>query len=291
LRKAPIAAAVVESSPVVIAAVIDIALREGGLFVAADAGADLDEGLVGNRERGEVDHPAAELTGEIGGIGLLDQARGDHVGRKDVERDHAAERFGRGERQAVEQRKRVAIAEAADVNEAVADRREAGDAVQRTGDVAFAGAGDRLGAEHVDDLGGSALDVAAALPGYDNFAAGDRDVGFVNLLLALGGGRVGNRLHVLGSLGALVWGAFRAGPGRGACILGQGETRIGQGGGDEQQPCQSRASGHRGTPSKKIVGMGRAHGIPPKFERPGRRNRRAGPAPPVTNRPVARGSC
>ena len=39
--------------------------------------------------------------------------RRDHAGREDVERNHAAERLGAGQRQAVEQRQRVAIAKAA----------------------------------------------------------------------------------------------------------------------------------------------------------------------------------
>ena len=97
-----------------------------------------------HRLGGEVDHAAAEFAGIVHRIALLDQRRGDHAGREQVERDDAAQRLGARQRRAVEQRERIAVAEAADVDEAGADHAEAGDAAERAGDVAFAGAGDLL---------------------------------------------------------------------------------------------------------------------------------------------------
>ena len=120
-RRREVARAVVEAEPVEVAAVIGIAELEGGLAFEADAGADLEEGLARHRRGGEVDHAAAELAGIIDRIALLDERAGDHAGREDVERDDAAQRLGARQRRAVEQRQRIAVAEAADEDEAVAD--------------------------------------------------------------------------------------------------------------------------------------------------------------------------
>ena len=51
---------------------------------------------------------------------------------------------GLGSGEPLSKRQRVAVAEAADEDEAVADHGKAGDALQRAGDVALAGPGDVL---------------------------------------------------------------------------------------------------------------------------------------------------
>ena len=95
----------------------------------------------------------------------------------------AAERLRRGQRQAVEQRERVAIAQAADIDEAVAHGRQAGDAGQRAGDVAFARPRNAGAVEHRDDLRRGASDVLPAATGDDDCAPGDRNIGFLERFL------------------------------------------------------------------------------------------------------------
>ena len=97
-------------------------------------------------------------------------------GGKQIQRHHALERFGAGQRRAVEQRQRIAITQSAHIDIAVADHAEAGDAAQCASDIAFAGAGDILARQHRDDLGRRAHHVAVALAGHDDRAAGNGNV-------------------------------------------------------------------------------------------------------------------
>ncbi len=153
--------------------------------------ADIEEGLARHGGGGEVDHAAAEFAGIIDRIALLDERRGDHAGRENVERDDAPERLRAGQRQTVEQRERITIAQAAHEDEAVADHGKAGDALQRAGDVAFAGAGDIRAGEDRDHLRRLPDDAVRAA------RAGDDDVGArrgdLNVLagIVLRRGRVG----------------------------------------------------------------------------------------------------
>ena len=61
-RRRDVALAVVEAGPVGLAAVVGVAELEGGLGVPRAADADREEGFVGRRLGGEVDHAAAELA-------------------------------------------------------------------------------------------------------------------------------------------------------------------------------------------------------------------------------------
>src|SRR3546814_18135635 len=78
----------------------------------------------------QIDDAAAEFAGEIRRIAFLDERRIDDVRGEDVERDDALQRFGAGQRRAIEQRERITVAEAADADEADADDAEAGHALE-----------------------------------------------------------------------------------------------------------------------------------------------------------------
>ena len=246
-RRNDVAAAIVEAEPVILRAVIGVALGEGGLLVPADPCGQRDEAFVGDRLGRQIDDAAAEFAGEIRGIGLLHQAGGDDIGRKDVERDDAAQRLGRGQREAVQERQRIAIAEPADIDEAVAHGRKPGHAAQGAGDVAFARSCDGLGGEDRDNLRGIALGFDPAAPGHDDeIAAGNRNFGrLVDLgvdlrILADARGGVGQDIVVL-RFGRF---ALRDAAGRAASALRESEGRAGQRRSEKQQPGQLLAGGH-----------------------------------------------
>ena len=240
-----IARSVVEAEPVEIRTVIVVTGGKCGLFVAADPGADFQEAFVGDGAGGEVDHAAAELAREIGRIGLLHQAGCDHVGREDVQRDHAAQRLRAGEGEAVQQRERIAIAEAADVDEALSLHRKAGDPAQRAGNVAFAGPRDLLAGQDGNDLGRAARHVARAPAGDDDLApaAGNGDFRFL-------------RPFGLVRRGAAAFGIrcpFGARTGRRDSALRQCGAGEGECGGEQKQPRQLLAGGHDGSPLRLEV--------------------------------------
>ena len=231
-----VARAVIEAGPVGVGPVIGQPVGKGGLRIAADAGGQRQEALVGNGAGGEVDHTAAEFAREVGRISLLNQAGGDDVGREDIERDHAAERLRARQRQAVEQGERIAIAEAAHEHVAVALHRQTGHAAQRAGDVPFPGTGDVFGRQHVDHLGRAALHVLDRIAGdHDDAAAGDRDI-LVLQRFVLRRDRI--LRIILPDLGRFRGVGGRQGR-RGACILGGGKRRHGHGGPDQQQGGQA----------------------------------------------------
>ncbi len=172
-----IARAVVEAGPVAAGATIDIAQVAGRLGVRADTSAQLEKAFPGHRIGGQVDDAAAEFAREIDRIALLDQRRGDDIGGEQIERDRPLERFGTGQRRAVEQRQRIAIAKAAHIDEAVADDAEACDAAQRAGDIPFARAGDVRARKHRDDGGRVLLDIGIGAADHHDLAARHGDVG------------------------------------------------------------------------------------------------------------------
>ena len=238
-RRRHIAAAVVEAGPVAARTEIAVAEVAGGLRIAANAGADRQVAFLGHRRGGEVDHAAAEFAGEVGRIALLHQRRCDHVGREDVQRHHAAQRFGAGQRRTVEQRQRIAIAKPAHIDEPAADHAEAGHAAQRAGDVAFTRAGDFGGGQDRDDLIRRLGDVAVTRAGNDDFA-GQRNVD--RLLLGL--------LPVLrGSRGVA---SRRSGVLR-QCGTGRHQRR--KRGGKQQQGCKPRRN-HRNSPGDRMATRG-----------------------------------
>ena len=96
--------AIVEAEGVEAAAEIGEAVLQARFGVAAARYADGQECFGRDRLGGQVDHTAAEFAREIGRIGFLHDAGGDHAGRENVERDDAAQRFGAGQRKAVQQR-------------------------------------------------------------------------------------------------------------------------------------------------------------------------------------------
>lgn len=228
------ARAIVVAEPVAApAAIVGQAVLEGGEGVARHAGANRQERLVRGRLGGEVDHPAAEFTREIGRIALLHQCRGDHPGREDIERDDPLERLGAGQRRTVEQRERIAVTQTADIDIAAADHAEAGHAGERAGDVAFAGLGDLFGREDRENLARAAGRIArAARAGDDDFAAtGNRDLDALVGLIGL----VGGSIHRCCGIGVGI-------------VLGVDDGRDGQGGRYEQRADQPRCGGHGFTP-------------------------------------------
>jgi hypothetical protein len=112
---------------------------------------ELVEPVFGDAARLEDDEAPAELAGQIGRPHLLDRDRLQHPGREQVEGHDAPLGLGRRQRRQVEQRARVAVAEAADEHEPAVDDREAGDAVERGGGGRVAGLRHLLGAEHLGD--------------------------------------------------------------------------------------------------------------------------------------------
>ena len=206
----------------------------GGFGVAADPGADGEEAFLRHGSGRQVDHAAAEFTGEVGGIAFLDQRRGNDVGRENVQRHHAAQRFGAGQRRAVEQRQRIAITQAAHIDEPAADHAEAGNAAERTCDVAFAGTGDFGGGQHRDDLIGRTGDIAVA--GHHDFA-GQRDVDLFLCRRFLGRGGIRGRRGLVDR---------RSGP-----VLRLGQRGRGQGGRKQQQGCKPRRV-HREFPPRSV---------------------------------------
>src|SRR3546814_4023546 len=109
-----VAGAVIEAGPVGIAAIIGIAELVRRLAVPADAAREGQEGLARACLGRQIDDAAAEFAGEIRRIAFLDERRIDDVRGEDVERDDALQRFGAGQRRAVEQRERITVAEAAE---------------------------------------------------------------------------------------------------------------------------------------------------------------------------------
>ena len=193
------ARALVEAQPVGLAAEIGIAEFARRRRVGRDRPADRHEVLVGNRLGGEVDDAAAEFARIVDRIGLLDERGPDDRGREDVERHRAAQRLGARQGRTVEQRRGIAIAEAADIDEAAAHDAEAGDASQRAGDIALARARDVLARQHRHHLRGGAHDVRDMAPDHDDVGhvhvhARRGDLGGLLLRLRIGGGRRGRRL-------------------------------------------------------------------------------------------------
>src|SRR3546814_1170518 len=80
------------------------------LAIPADAARQRHKRFARARLGGQVDDAAAEFAGKIRRIAFLNEGRIDDVGRKDVERDDALQRLGAGQRRAVEQRERIAVA-------------------------------------------------------------------------------------------------------------------------------------------------------------------------------------
>src|SRR5690606_29912924 len=151
--------------------------------------ADRQEALARDGVGGEIDHAGPDFAGIVHRVALLAERRGGDAAGGEVERNDALERLGAGQRQAVQQRERIAGAEAADVDLGAADQREAGDTAERAGDVAFARPRDLGGGEDAEDLVRRLGDIAVAGSGDDDLpaAARDRDVDFVF-------GRCGRRL-------------------------------------------------------------------------------------------------
>src|SRR5690606_18506413 len=176
----------------------------------------------------EVDHAAAELAGEVGRVGLLHEAGGDHIGGKDVERHHTAERLRARQGKAVEERERVAVTKAADVDEALTLYRKASYAAERTGDVAFARTRDLLACEDRYNLRRTAGHVLPAATGDDDLAAAARDGDLRFLLGACG------ILLVLRIGGC----ALRAGFGHGNGSLRERGARKRESCGEQEQPRQ-----------------------------------------------------
>ena len=226
-----LAATVIETGPVVVAAIICVARTEGRLAIAADRSGHGDEAFGRDGAGGQIDHAAAEFAGEVRGIGLLDQARCDNAGREDVERHHAAERLRGGQGEAVEQGERIAIAKAADIDETVALGRQAGHAAERTRDIALARAGDAFCIEDGDDLAGRAGHVALAATSDDDRTARNRNVG-LGLFFDVGNVARNGIVCVVDIVGQLLvrhlcfcrWRAFGAG------TLRQSGCREGEGG-------------------------------------------------------------
>ena len=240
-RRGVVARTVVETRPVCFGPVIAVARLKRRRGVAAEAAADGYEALVRHRARGEVDHTAAEFAGIVCRIGLLHQRRCQHVGREDVERDDAAERLGARQRQAVEHRQRIAIAETADVDEAGPLDRQTGHAAKCAGDVALTGARDLLGGEHRKNLSGIARGVAADPAGDHDLAAGNGDFRFVDGFLA------GDRRRVLTGLllvGILIGGFRNLRSYFAGSALSKGGARERQRGREQKQPSQLLASRH-----------------------------------------------
>ena len=70
-RRLQIAVTIVKSAPILRAAIISIAKLIGGFTINADIAADGQECFAWYGFGGQVDHTAAEFTGEVGRIGFL----------------------------------------------------------------------------------------------------------------------------------------------------------------------------------------------------------------------------
>ena len=168
---------------------------------------------------------------------------------------------GEGSGKTVEQRQRIAVAEPADENAAVAIVAEAGHAAQCAGDVAFPGARNLFRGQDRDDLARGAGQIArTALAGDDDqIAAGDRNLRLVERFLLLGvvdaGDLVGQDFGLpFARLGAAI-GARARWPARALSERGRRAKRAG----DEKQGGQLRGCGHGESPrSENAAGSGPA---------------------------------
>lgn len=232
-RRGQVALAIVETGPVAAAAVIGIAKMAGRFGIARHAEADRQERIARNRLGGEIDHAAAEFAGIVRRIAFLHQRRGNSAAGEQIERNHPLERFGAfGQRRPVEQRQRITVAKPTDIDIAAADHAEAGNPAQSASDVAFTGAGDLGARQHRDNLRGGTLDVADAIAGNDDLAAGGRNL---NLLLR---GRFGGLVRC----GGIV--LSRNGLGR----LGKGEVGRRKRSSDQDGASQPRRDRHLYSP-------------------------------------------
>uniref|UniRef100_A0A0N4ZLJ2 NAD-specific glutamate dehydrogenase n=1 Tax=Parastrongyloides trichosuri TaxID=131310 RepID=A0A0N4ZLJ2_PARTI len=159
-----LAGVVVEAGPIGIRAVVDEIVARGGLSVAADADLEGQEGLGRGVHGAQVDDPAAELARIVGGIGLLNRHARQDAGGEQVQRHHALQRLGAGQRRAVQQGRGIALAQAAHIDEAAIDDRQAGHAGQGGGGGGIAGALQVLGGQESSHFGALTVllrDVAA----------------------------------------------------------------------------------------------------------------------------------
>ena len=134
-----VAGAVVKTGEISARAEIDQALLTRGFGVAADRCRHREERIIGRIDRAQVDHPAAELTRKINRVGFLDGHTFEDAGRKQVQGNDTLQRLGAGERRAVQQGRRIALAEAAHVDEPALNDRQARHTGQGTGSAAVAG--------------------------------------------------------------------------------------------------------------------------------------------------------
>ena len=124
------ARAVVEAREVRARSIIDQVVAAGELRVRTHRSLHREEGPRRRRQGLQVDDAAAEFTGEAGGIGLLNGDALEDVRREQVQRDHALQRLGAGKRGTVQQRRGIALAKTANIDEPAFDDRQAGDAGQ-----------------------------------------------------------------------------------------------------------------------------------------------------------------
>ena len=123
--------AIVKADDIRIRSEIGEAVFSGCFGIVAAADADFEEGLGRHVQRTKVNDAAAELARILDRVGLLDQHVFENLGREKIERNDPLERFGAGERRAVEARCRIALAEAAHIHKAAFSDAEAGDARKR----------------------------------------------------------------------------------------------------------------------------------------------------------------
>ncbi|MNJ44726.1 hypothetical protein D3C77_397910 [compost metagenome] len=188
---------IVEARPVGVRAVIDEVVARRGLGVAADARLEGQEGLGRGVHGAQVDDPAAELAGVVGGIGLLNRHASQDAGRKQIQRHHALQRLRAGQRRAVQQSRGIALAQAAHIDEAAFDDRQAGHPGQGGGGGGVARPLQVLRRQEGGHLG-------ALTVGFGNVAAQDDDVaelrrrGLGDLIRVL---RIGGQVIVQGHRG------------------------------------------------------------------------------------------
>ena len=171
--------AVIIAGPVLASARIYITELAGGGGVGANAAAHREEGFLGHGPGRQVDDAAAEFAGEIDRIAFLHNRRSQYRGREQIERHHAAQRIRRRDRQAVQQRQRVTLTQTTHIDITAANNRQAGDALQGAGDVAFTRTRDVGLAQHRHHFAAQPHGVGDATADNDDFAAaaaGDRNV-------------------------------------------------------------------------------------------------------------------
>jgi hypothetical protein len=144
------ARAVIASHPVVVTALVG---QRVVVAVGVPTRADLkiEHEVFRNARGADVHVAAAEPGRHVGGESLVDRQRLDDLGRKEIERNDVARQVGRRNVCTVDRRARVTLAQPADVDELIADERDAGEPAQRQRHSAVADSADLLCADQVDD--------------------------------------------------------------------------------------------------------------------------------------------